>query len=103
QGLEQYRRQEFAAAVPLLAMALTKQAGHYGAEYLLAVCRVSEGRYQEAKEGLTRCLEQRPNFSWPMLLRGFAEMKLNNPAAALADYDVVLTNPPDSMARYVAH
>src|SRR5262249_13033809 len=75
-GMDRYSRDEFQEAIKPLTSALQLQPGHYGAEYLLAVCRIRQGRYQEAKEGLTRCLEQRPDFLWPRLARGHAEMEL---------------------------
>jgi tetratricopeptide (TPR) repeat protein len=101
-GMAHCRRGRFREAIRPLAEALRQQPGHYGAEYLLAVCRLKEGRFQDAKLGLTRCLEQRPSFLWPRLLRGYAEMELEDFQAARTDFDAVLARPPDETATYVA-
>ena len=58
--------------------------GHQGREG----CR--EGHLQDAKVGLSRCLEQQPDFPWPRLLRGFAAMELREFKAARADFDAAL-------------
>jgi tetratricopeptide (TPR) repeat protein len=106
-GLEAYRDDDFGRAVPALAAALRAEPGHFGAQYLLAVCHLRLGQPQEAKVGLTRCLAQRPGFVWPKLLRASAETELarrglGDYAAARADLDAVLQNPPDESARYAA-
>ncbi len=101
-GVEHYRRDEFRSAFEPLANALRLQPDHYGAEYLLAVCRLRAGLHQDAKVALTRCLEQRPGFTWPRLHRGYAQMQLGEHNEALADFEAVLRDPPDSSAMYVA-
>jgi tetratricopeptide (TPR) repeat protein len=101
-GMGLHAREEYREAIRPLANALRLRPGHYGAEYLLAVCRLRVGQLQEAKVGLSRCLEQRPDFPWPRLLRGYAEMDLGEFEAARADFDVVLGDPPDETATYVA-
>ncbi len=109
-GMDRYRdytrhgeTRDLKEAARLLSGCLQKQPGHYGALYLLAVCRVQEGRWQDAKTNLSACLEQRPDFRWPLLLRGFASMELGEWESAEKDYDEILASPPDAMARYVAH
>jgi eukaryotic-like serine/threonine-protein kinase len=101
-GMGHYAREEFRQAMGPLTEALRIQPGHYGAEYVLAVCRLWEGQPQEAKAGLDRCLGQRPDFPWPRLLRGTAEMKLREFKAAGDDFEAVLRTPPDETATYVA-
>src|SRR5262249_50881395 len=73
-----------------------------GAEYLQAVCQLHLGRARDAQTGLTRCLDRRPGFAWTRLLRGLAEMELDDFAAARADFDAVLANPPEPLAGSVA-
>jgi tetratricopeptide (TPR) repeat protein len=101
-GMGHYAREEFRQALAPLAAALRIQPGHYGAEYVLAVCQLREGHLQEAKAGLDRCLGQRPDFPWPRLLRGSAEMELREFKAAHDDFEEVLAHPPDATASYVA-
>jgi tetratricopeptide (TPR) repeat protein len=101
-GMGHYAREEFRQAMGPLAAALRLQPGHYGAEYVLAVCRLKEGQLQESKTGLDRCLGQRPDFPWPRLLRGSAAMALREFEAARADFEAVLADPPDATASYVA-
>ncbi len=101
-GMQHLREEDYAKARKPLSTALRLQPTHYGALYLLSVCDLYEGRWQEAKVRLSRCLEQRPTFLWPHLQRGLAEMQLGNVDAALADFNKVLNSPPDAMAAYVA-
>src|SRR5262249_39939368 len=101
-GMGHYAREEFRQATGPLVEALRLQPGHYGAEDVLAVCLLRDGRLQEAKAGLDRCLAQRPDFPWPRLLRGSAELELREFEAARKDFDAVLRNPPDETASYVA-
>jgi eukaryotic-like serine/threonine-protein kinase len=101
-ALGHYRKEEFDKATGPLSLALRDQPDHFGAEYLLAICRLRSGRYQEAKEGLTRCLEQRPDFPWPRLLRSYASLELRQYRESEADLDAVLADPPDELAGYVA-
>src|SRR5262249_37589495 len=89
-------------AIPRLAEALRKQPGHFGAEYLHALCRLKEKHWSEAKLGFSRCLEQRPEFVWPRLHRGYAELGLQDFEAARADFDAILANPPDELAASLA-
>src|SRR5262249_7176937 len=93
---------EFARAIDPLAAVLRDHPDHYGAEYLLAVCRVRGRQYQAAREGLTRCLDRQPGFPWPRLLRGYAAMELRQWDDARAAFEASLKNPSDPVARYVA-
>jgi tetratricopeptide (TPR) repeat protein/tRNA A-37 threonylcarbamoyl transferase component Bud32 len=101
-GMARCRAERFDEAVEPLSHALRLQRGHWGAEYLLAASLLRGKHFREAKERLTRCLEGRPGFVWPRLLRGYAEMEMGDFAAARADFDAVLANPPDRSAAYVA-
>src|SRR5262249_50697363 len=80
-GLDRYRdharsgeEKDLQEATRHFAATLRQQPRHYGAQYLLAVCHVREKRWLEARLNLTECLEQRPEFLWPKLLRGLAAM-----------------------------
>jgi len=97
-----YRQDEFTRAIDPLSTVLRDDPDHYGAEYLLAVCRLRGGQHQAAREGLTRCLNRRPGFPWPRLLRGYAAMELRQWADARSDFEAVLTDAPDPVAGYVA-
>jgi hypothetical protein len=48
--------------------------------------------------GMMRIWRQRPDFRWPLLLRGFASMELGEWQDATRDYDAILAAPPDAMA-----
>jgi tetratricopeptide (TPR) repeat protein len=108
QGLEYYRADDWARAVPALVVALRVEADHFGAQYLLAVCQLRQGRPHEAKVGLNRCLAQRPTFSWPLVLRASAEMELarrragGDYATARRDLETVLADPGARGAWYAA-
>lgn len=101
-GMEHYGAGKFEEALKPLASAQRLQPNHYGVEYLLATCRLKQQRWETAKAGFSRCLQQRPDFPWPHIPRGYAEMMLGNVEEALADFQVVLDDPPDDTARYVA-
>src|SRR2546423_1032236 len=77
-------------AVRMLTAARHQQEDHYGAQYLLAVCRIHEKLWQDARNLLTGCLNRRPEFHWPLLLRGFAAMQMRDYAAAEADFNAIL-------------
>ena len=40
--------------------------------HLEGLCHLRAGRWREAKAELTICLTQRRDFTWPLVLRGFA-------------------------------
>jgi eukaryotic-like serine/threonine-protein kinase len=101
-GRELYKQGKYASAVGSLISALRQQSDHFGARLLLAVCRIQQNQWAEARVSLNLCLEQRPGFVWPRLFRGFAAMRLREFTDARDDFTHVLDNPPDRMAQYVA-
>jgi len=101
-ALRHHKNEETKQAIPLLTATLKLRPDHYGARFVLGICQLNEKRYTEAKDGLTLCLQQRPEFSWPRLLRGAAEIELGEDKEARDDFDAVYNAPPDSTAGYVA-
>src|SRR5262249_18344923 len=64
-GLDLFRKEKYGEAAGPLSFVLRDQPDHYGAEYLLAVCRLRQEQFEAGREGLSRCLKQRPTFAWP--------------------------------------
>ncbi len=45
---------------------------HFWAHYLSGMCQLRAGHWRQAKVGFSVCRDLRPDFPWPLLLRGFA-------------------------------
>lgn len=131
-GLEQYQAGQYESARQSCDEVLRLQDSHFWARYVRALCQLRRGRWFESKEELTRCVNRRPEFDWPLLLRGFAASELGfrsaqqaeragreqGPdstlvqmyrsaagaefASAQADLDSALARKLDPQARYVA-
>ncbi len=71
-GLESYRAGRFAEAGQAAREALRLQDDHFWARYLEALCLMRAGRWLEARAELTTCVNQRPDFPLPLIIRGFA-------------------------------
>jgi tetratricopeptide (TPR) repeat protein len=71
-GLERYQHGDLEAASRHFHAALKSQPDHFWARCLLAVCHLRTQQPDEAKVGLTACLQTKPGFVWLYLYRGFA-------------------------------
>ena len=100
-GLEAYQRGERGDYRRALTSFFRVKAGHFGAQYLKAACRLHERLPQEARAELEICVAQRPKFVWPHLLLGFAEMELNNYDPARRHFEQALELANDRGTRYV--
>jgi tetratricopeptide (TPR) repeat protein len=67
--------------------ALRMEPDHFWAQFMMAVCYLRLQRPLEARDNLSACLKQKPEFVWIYLLRGFARGELG----ALARADVRLS------------
>ncbi|MCE9530187.1 MAG: protein kinase [Planctomycetes bacterium] len=117
-GLESYRRAEqsknpqtiqegFAAARAECSEALELQEDHFWARYVRAMCQLKLRNWSDAKSDLTVCLDRRPEFPWPRLLRGFVSSELGYSYkakqeldAAEADFNKALSQSEDPIVRY---
>jgi tetratricopeptide (TPR) repeat protein len=100
---EDLRRQgHLTAAAQAFENALRMQPDHFWARYFLAVCALPADP-RLARECLTTCLGQRPDFVWLYLLRAVAHGQLNDFAGAEEDFqraEALLQQLPDDDARY---
>ncbi len=130
-ALASYQGGHFEEAATAARQALRLQQEHFWARYLQALCHVRAGRLLEAKGDLTICVNQRPGYPLPQLIRGFAASELGARharqevqavrsrwpdaeiahlkhnkeiefASARADFDAALSQQLDSQTRYVA-
>jgi tetratricopeptide (TPR) repeat protein len=112
EGLQRYRAEQYELADEACREVLRQQGKHFWARYVQALCHLRSGRWLDAKAELTVCINQRPEFVWPKLLRGFAASELgftytNEQRAAVEfsaaeeDLDWALKQDPDPMVHYV--
>lgn len=108
-GLESYRQDRFGEARKACDEVLRREPRHFWANYLQSLCQLREGRWVQAKAGLTTCLIQRPEFVWPRVLRGLAASEIgfkfdesSEMASAEADLDKALTQDQDPLLQYAA-
>jgi len=129
--LEHYQAGQYELACRDGEEVLRQQQNHFWAKYVRALCHLRANRWLEGKEDLTVCLNRRPTFVWPLLVRGFAATELGFRAvqhaeqaahakgsntelarmyrraaeiefsSAQADFDQALGQELDSQARYV--
>ena len=72
ESVQRYRAGQFAVASHASREVLRQQADHFWARYLLALCHLRVGKWIDAKAELTVCINQKPGFIWPRLMRGLA-------------------------------
>jgi tetratricopeptide (TPR) repeat protein len=112
EGIERYRVGQYELAGEACREVLRQQERHFWARYVQALCHLREGSWAYAKAELTVCINQRPEFVWPKLLRGFAAIELGSThpseqlsaaefRAAAEDLDSALRQDQDRMVRYV--
>ena len=78
---------------------------NFWARYFLALSylRLQPPRPDLAKAPLTACINQRRDFIWPYLVRGFAHTKLKDFPAAKADFEQALQLQPSKNALHVLY
>jgi len=101
-ALEANRAGELAQAGTHLKKVLEQQPDHFWANYYLAgwYLRLRPQRFERALAPLTACVQLKPKFVWPYLLRGFVYGELNDFEAAFAEFDMAEKLSLDEMARY---
>jgi eukaryotic-like serine/threonine-protein kinase len=111
-GLETYRRAEqgadgYAAVRADCSEALALQADHFWARYVRAMCEIKLKDWASAKADLSVCVDRRPDFPWPRLLRGFVSSELGyghnakeELVAAELDFNKALTGCDDPVVRF---
>ena len=72
QGRELYRRRQWSEAIGEFERALTIEPVQFRAQFLMAVCQLQVGKFEQARVGLTACLQREPGSVGLLLLRGFA-------------------------------
>jgi tetratricopeptide (TPR) repeat protein/predicted Ser/Thr protein kinase len=89
-ALEAYRQGEVTRSATLCDRVLQHEPRHFWAHYLLALCHLHAGRWLAARDGLTDCLRDRPEFFWPYLFRAAARGGLRDFRGAESDFNAVL-------------
>src|SRR5262249_37751568 len=75
-GLDCYERGRVNEAAEACEQALRLRGDHYWAHYLKGLCDLRAGRWSDARTQLSFCVEQRADFAWPLIYRGFAASEL---------------------------
>jgi tetratricopeptide (TPR) repeat protein len=104
--IERRNNERFAAATLLYQRAFDIDPDYFLALYFLGVCNLQRVQSMAAIEGdsatdvsgylnaavtaFTTCLSQRPNFPWPLLLRGVAHASLQQFDLATSDFERAL-------------
>jgi tetratricopeptide (TPR) repeat protein len=112
EGMGHYLAGAFEPARKACAEVLDRQGDHFWARYVLALCQLRTGRWLEGKAELTVCINRRPEFVWPRLVRGFAASELGFMQAdarlaaaefnaAEKDLDAALRQDRDPLVQYV--
>jgi tetratricopeptide (TPR) repeat protein len=86
--------------------ALTLQPNHFWAQFYLAECHLRRREWDAAQAYLRGCAEQRPDFVWAYLRRGWASTEHQAWAAAEVDLGKareLLDRTPDPEALYCLH
>jgi tetratricopeptide (TPR) repeat protein len=81
-GTERYQRNDLRQALVHFDDALRTEPGHFWAQFMMAVCYLRLQRPLEARDNLSACLKQKPDFVWIYSLRGFARGELGSMALA---------------------
>jgi tetratricopeptide (TPR) repeat protein len=81
--------------------ALRLEPGLFWARFFLAAGYQQRGNLAAAREALSDCIRQRPEFVWLYLLRGHAHGQEGDVRAAEADFRTAEALRPDTLARYV--
>jgi tetratricopeptide (TPR) repeat protein len=102
-GEEQYRRGDWKQAMNSFHRAVHQQAGHFWAQFFLAVCHLKGKQWEAAKVGLNACINQQPDFVWTYLFRSLANERLRALPEAEADFQKALELNPKEDARYVLY
>jgi tetratricopeptide (TPR) repeat protein len=98
-ALDAYRQGRLAEAADACDRVLSREADHFWARYLLALCDLHAGDWKTAKAGLSACLARDPGFVWARLLLATARDRLGEDAAAEEDFARALAEAPDPTAR----
>ena len=102
-GEEQYRRGDWKQAMNSFHRAVHQQAGHFWAQFFLAVCHLKGKQWEAAKVGLGASINQQPDFVWTYLFRSLANERLLALPEAEADFQKALDLNPKEDARYVLY
>ena len=95
-GVSHQKQEHLAAAVQDFKKVLGIQAGHFWAQYFLAVCDLQLGHPDRAWDNLTACMATQPDLAWLYLFRGIANDQLHKFGAAEEDYQRALALQPDA-------
>jgi len=102
-GLESYRRGDYTEALKQFDQVLAKQEHHFWARYLSGLCHVKKSTPAHALAAvrdLTGCAEQRPDFAWVFLVRGYLHTEAGDFTVAERDFERASTRADTPAARY---
>jgi tetratricopeptide (TPR) repeat protein len=103
-GLEHYRQGKLDMARRAFENAIAARPNYFWAHAYLAVCNLRDRKWERGKDHLDVCLVQRPDFSWALLLRGYAQCESGALEAAAIDFrqaERALERAPHAKASYV--
>jgi tetratricopeptide (TPR) repeat protein len=107
-----YEGRDYEKAATSFDQALERTPGHFWARYLRALCYFQlASTHQErrsaywlaAKDALTACIQQRPEFLWNHVQLGFAHAELGEFEAADRAFARALDLHPDNYAAFFIH
>jgi tetratricopeptide (TPR) repeat protein/tRNA A-37 threonylcarbamoyl transferase component Bud32 len=102
-GHDRWRAGDSAGALDDFEQALAKQPDLFWAHFFRALAWQKLGNAGEARASLTVCINQRRDFVWLYLLRGFLAGQGGDFRSAEADFRSAEQCRPDVQARYVIH
>jgi tetratricopeptide (TPR) repeat protein len=88
-GREAAKSGDWSRAVSLLQSAVEKDGNDYKSLNMLGYSLRNMGRYRVAILAYSRALSIKPDYAPALEYRGMAQLKMNNPKAAMADYEVL--------------
>jgi tetratricopeptide (TPR) repeat protein len=100
-ALDLHRQRKHAEAEAECARVLQKQADHFWAQYLQALCCLHLKQWALAKSGFTACLLKQPDALWPLALRAVALAEMGKVEEAQTDFADALKRASEPHERYM--
>jgi serine/threonine protein kinase/tetratricopeptide (TPR) repeat protein len=102
-GENLYKQGKEKPAIEEFVRALQMKPDHFWARYFMSVCYINANQAALARDNLTVCVKEKPDFVWTYLMRGYAEGRLGEYPAAEADFNSVLKRTSDRETLYALY